>query len=222
MSVTGKRGVGIPTILLHDAEGGLITIELKNGCTYRGILDESEDNMNCTMKVCLLFIVNCSIVNLLYLKQDCVKVSPDGKESNIEVAYIRGSQITFLILPDTLKRAPFFNRIKMWRKFRGHAIYGANTAMIEAMGGRGGGRGGRGGGRGVFPSRGGGRGGGRFEVGGGRFGDGGRGGGSFPTPYGSGGGYQSSGGYNNGSSGGGYQQQDPRGGYGGPPTSSYR
>ena len=51
MSVSGKRGVGIPVILLHDAEGGIVTIELKNGFVYRGILDEAQDNMNCTMKV---------------------------------------------------------------------------------------------------------------------------------------------------------------------------
>lgn len=51
MSVTGKRGVGIPIILLHDAEGGTITVELKNGCLYRGILEEAQDNMNCTIKV---------------------------------------------------------------------------------------------------------------------------------------------------------------------------
>jgi small nuclear ribonucleoprotein D3 len=51
VSVTGKRGVGIPIILLHDAEGGLVTVELKNGCTYRGTLDEAQDNMNMTMKV---------------------------------------------------------------------------------------------------------------------------------------------------------------------------
>ena len=31
MAVTGKRGVGIPTILLHDGEGTLVTVELKSG-----------------------------------------------------------------------------------------------------------------------------------------------------------------------------------------------
>lgn len=51
MSVTGKKGIGIPVILLHDAEGALITIELKNGSIYRGMLDEAQDNMNCTLKV---------------------------------------------------------------------------------------------------------------------------------------------------------------------------
>eukprot|EP01032_Pedospumella_encystans_P023952 gene23952-27105_t len=77
--------------------------------------------------------------------KECTKISPEGVESRIEVAYIRGSQINFVILPDALQKAPFFNRIKLWRKFSGHAVYGANTAMIEALGGRGGGRGGRGG-----------------------------------------------------------------------------
>lgn len=51
MSVSGKRGVGIPIVMLHDAEGGIITVELKTGETYRGTLDEAADNMNFTMKV---------------------------------------------------------------------------------------------------------------------------------------------------------------------------
>ena len=51
MSVSGKRGVGIPIILLHDAEGGIVTVELKNGYIYRGLLEEAQDNMNLTMKV---------------------------------------------------------------------------------------------------------------------------------------------------------------------------
>jgi hypothetical protein len=51
MSVTGKCGVGIPIILLHDAEGAIVTVELKNGEMYRGYLDEAEDNMNCVLKV---------------------------------------------------------------------------------------------------------------------------------------------------------------------------
>jgi small nuclear ribonucleoprotein D3 len=51
VSVTGKRGAGIPIVLLHDATGGIITIELKNGCTYRGRLEDAQDNMNCLLKV---------------------------------------------------------------------------------------------------------------------------------------------------------------------------
>ena len=37
--------------LLHDAEGGIITIEMKDGSTYRGMLEDAQDNMNLTMKV---------------------------------------------------------------------------------------------------------------------------------------------------------------------------
>lgn len=69
MSVTGKRGIGIPVILLHgsirfllkfycdihlfvvDAEGAVVSIELKNGAVYRGILTDTQDNMNCTITV---------------------------------------------------------------------------------------------------------------------------------------------------------------------------
>lgn len=29
-----------------------------------------------------------------------------------------------------LQKAPFFNRIKLFRKFKGHAVYGANTLPI--------------------------------------------------------------------------------------------
>lgn len=61
MSVSGKRGVGIPVILLHDAEGGVITIEMKNGSIVRGLLEESQDNMNCTLKVFLSEVV-CFVI----------------------------------------------------------------------------------------------------------------------------------------------------------------
>lgn len=115
MSVSGKRGVGIPIILLHDAEGGIVTIELKSGDTYRGFLEEAQDNMNCTMK-------------------DCIKVSAAGQESRVQIAYIRGSQINFIVLPDMLQKAPFFNRIKLWRKNKGHVNMGV-TSRVGQLGG---------------------------------------------------------------------------------------
>ena len=36
----------------------------------------------------------------------------DGRVSNLEHAYIRGSKIRFLILPDMLKNAPMFKRVE--------------------------------------------------------------------------------------------------------------
>jgi hypothetical protein len=147
-------------------------------------------------------------------------LSPEGVESRIELAYIRGSQINFVILPDALQKAPFFNRIKMWRKFSGHAVYGANTAMIEAIGGRGGGRGGRGG-RGGPPM--GGRGfGGRDSGRGGGFGGGPpagmppQGGGAYGG--GAPGGYPpATGGYNAGGQQGMYSGPPPGRGFAPPP-----
>jgi small nuclear ribonucleoprotein D3 len=107
VSVSGKRGVGIPVILLHDAEGGIVTVELKNGDTYRGFLDEAQDNMNCTMKVWFkLYWCVDNLTFLVFICQDCTKVSATtGKESHVQIAYIRGSQITFIILPDMLQKA---------------------------------------------------------------------------------------------------------------------
>ena len=69
MSVTGKRGVGIPLILLHDAEGGIVTVELKNGCIYRGLLDEAQDNMNCTLKVRNNWNVNFTVLSKFHISK---------------------------------------------------------------------------------------------------------------------------------------------------------
>ncbi|CEG49838.1 40s ribosomal protein s16 [Plasmopara halstedii] len=111
MAVTGKRGVGIPTILLHDGEGTIVSIEMKTGETYRGLLDETEDNMNCVMK-------------------EAVRTDINGNTSHVEQVYLRGSQILFIVFPDiyplqlysthcTLKHAPMFKRVKMWKKHKG-------------------------------------------------------------------------------------------------------
>ena len=62
-----------------------------------------------------------------------------------------------------LQKAPFFNRIKLWRKFKGHAIFGQGLLKAQAQEMHPGGRGppplsGRrlepGGGRGNMPMRG--------------------------------------------------------------------
>eukprot|EP00033_Pygsuia_biforma_P000331 GCRY01000404.1.p1 GENE.GCRY01000404.1~~GCRY01000404.1.p1 ORF type:complete len:131 (+),score=9.84 GCRY01000404.1:41-394(+) len=84
-------GVGVPIKLIQEAQGLVVTIELKTGELYRGTLVESEDNMNCQM----------SNVTL---------TARDGRVTNLEQGYIRGSHIRFFILPDMLKNAPMFRR----------------------------------------------------------------------------------------------------------------
>ena len=44
--IMSAKILGVPIKLLHEAEGHVVTVELKNGETYRGLLDEAEDTMN--------------------------------------------------------------------------------------------------------------------------------------------------------------------------------
>lgn len=95
--------IGVPLKLLHEAENHVVTIELKTDELYRGYLIDAEDTMNCRM--------------------DTVTVtSRDGKISVLEQVYIRGSQIRFVIVPDMLKNAPMFTRIKQTATGKGIAI----------------------------------------------------------------------------------------------------
>jgi len=86
------KGVGIPIKLLHEAEGHVVTVELKTGDTYRGDLVEAEDNWNCQMS-------------------GLTVTSKDGRVTQLENAYIRGSKIRYLIVPDMLMQAPMFKRV---------------------------------------------------------------------------------------------------------------
>jgi len=96
MSVIGKRGTGLPNILLHEGEAHVVTVELKNGNVYRGTLHQSEDNWN-----------------MLLTKAQLTKT--DGKIVEVEAVYIKGNQVRFVILPDMLKNAPMFDRVLAYK-----------------------------------------------------------------------------------------------------------
>lgn len=83
--------IGIPIKLIHEAEGHIVAIELKTGEVYRGKLEEAEDNMNLIMT-------------------GIVCTARDGSTHPLENAFIRGSHIRFIILPDMLKNAPMFRK----------------------------------------------------------------------------------------------------------------
>ncbi|KAK3255413.1 Small nuclear ribonucleoprotein SmD3b [Cymbomonas tetramitiformis] len=119
-----SKGIGIPIKLLHEAEGHTVTVELKTGETYRGQLLESEDNWNLQM-------------------QGITYTAKDGKVSQLEHIFLRGSKIRFLIIPDMLKNAPMFKRIDPKTKGRGGVIQTGRGA--GRGGGKGGGKGGKGG-----------------------------------------------------------------------------
>ena len=92
MSVVGNNRVGIPIVVLHDAEGAVVEVETKNGELIRGLLFEAEDQMN-------LYVKNCVITD-----------GKTGVKRKSNQVYIRGCEIVFIVLPDMLKHAPMFNR----------------------------------------------------------------------------------------------------------------
>lgn len=90
--MASTKGIGIPVKLLHEAEGHILTIELRTGETYRGELHEAEDNWNCQLR-------------------NVTSTAKDGRISHLENIFVRGSQMRWVILPDMLKQAPMFKRI---------------------------------------------------------------------------------------------------------------
>eukprot|EP01100_Stratorugosa_tubuloviscum_P008561 TRINITY_DN356_c0_g2_i1.p1 TRINITY_DN356_c0_g2~~TRINITY_DN356_c0_g2_i1.p1 ORF type:complete len:119 (-),score=55.58 TRINITY_DN356_c0_g2_i1:214-570(-) len=112
--------IGVPIKVLHEAEHHIITVELKNGEVYRGQLQEAEDNMNCQ-------ITNVTLTGR------------DGRVSNLENVYIRGSQIRFIILPDMLKNAPMFIPFDPNKMGRGRGMgFGRGRAtVLRRVAGRG-------------------------------------------------------------------------------------
>ena len=87
------KNMSVPLKLLHEGEGHSVTIELKNGEIYRGLLQDSEECMNCQLS-------------------SVTMTARDGRVSKLELVYLRGSQIKLFILPDLLKNAPMFKKIQ--------------------------------------------------------------------------------------------------------------
>ncbi|KAF8928403.1 small nuclear ribonucleoprotein Sm D3 [Linnemannia elongata] len=118
--------IGVPIKLLHEAQGHIITIELKTGSVYRGTLFEAEDNMNVQLK-------------------DITMTARDGRLTQLDQVYIRGSHIRFFIVPDMLKNAPMFKQ-QGAASMKGKGIgLGRGKATVARAQARGGGRGGFGG-----------------------------------------------------------------------------
>eukprot|EP00917_Polyrhabdina_sp_WS-2016_P006641 GHVP01014785.1.p1 GENE.GHVP01014785.1~~GHVP01014785.1.p1 ORF type:complete len:123 (+),score=19.64 GHVP01014785.1:27-395(+) len=102
--------VGIPVKLLHEGLGHTITMEVKTGETYRGFLANVEDNMN-------VMIESVSVTDR------------DGRATNLEQVYIRGSQIRMVIFPDMLRHAPMFKLAQGKTKTRGLGLGGQRRAI---------------------------------------------------------------------------------------------
>ncbi|GMN34775.1 hypothetical protein TIFTF001_004902 [Ficus carica] len=108
-----SRSLGIPVKLLHEAAGHVVTVELKSGELYRGSMVECEDNWNCQLE------------NITY-------TAKDGKISQLEHVFIRGSKVRFMVIPDMLKNAPMFKRLDARIKGKGASL-GVGRGRAVAM-----------------------------------------------------------------------------------------
>lgn len=89
--------IGVPIKLLYEAEGMKITVEMKNGEIYRGLLLGAEDTMNVSLS-------------------DVLRTARNGQISKLPNVYLRGSSIRFIALPDLLKSAPIFQKVKTQKR----------------------------------------------------------------------------------------------------------
>ena len=105
--------IGVPIKVLHEAEGHIVTLETVSGEVYRGKLLEAEDNMN------------CQLIQI-------TMTARDGRVSQLEQVFIRGSKIRFVILPDMLKNAPMFKKMMASQKSSG--VGRGKSALLKAQG----------------------------------------------------------------------------------------
>ncbi|XP_073313228.1 small nuclear ribonucleoprotein SmD3b-like isoform X1 [Primulina huaijiensis] len=159
-----SRSLGIPVKLLHEASGHIVTVELKSGELYRGSMVECEDNWNCQLEnitytakepTKILASTNLHdqydyVLRCKFIKKKLVIpiLNNDGKVSQLEHVFIRGSKVRFMVIPDMLKNAPMFKRLEARIKGKGSAL-GVGRGRAVAMRARA-----QAAGRGAVPGRG--------------------------------------------------------------------
>lgn len=83
----------MPALLLHEGEGLTLTVETKDGTLYRGRAEVTEDNMNVSLREVTAFL-------------------PTGGQQKMDRVFIRGPRIVFVVFPEILTKAPFFERVR--------------------------------------------------------------------------------------------------------------
>jgi small nuclear ribonucleoprotein D3 len=104
-----NTGLGVPVKLLHESLGHIITVELKTGQLYRGKLAEgmtiSFNSFLFEVKRVFEFLAED---NLNISLKDITVTGRDGRVSQLDQVYIRGSMVRFFIVPDMLQNAPMY------------------------------------------------------------------------------------------------------------------
>ena len=105
-----EKEMGVPLTMFHEAEGHVVTVELKSGDIYRGRLSEAEDTMNCQLK-------------------EVTMTAKDGRSVRMEEVFIRGGNVKFIVLPDLLRNAPILKKVATLKRK-------TDEANAEATGGK--------------------------------------------------------------------------------------
>ena len=66
MSVRGNKNIGVPTVLLHEGEGLVLTVETQSGHADRGTCVTTEDNMNLSLKDVTVFIRGSQLLMVVF------------------------------------------------------------------------------------------------------------------------------------------------------------
>lgn len=85
-----------------------VTVEMKNGETYRGLLLSAEETMN----MCL---------------SDVIRTARNGQVSKLPNVYLRGGSVRLVALPDLLLNAPVFKKVAAMKKKADNARGGSGT-----------------------------------------------------------------------------------------------
>ena len=82
----------IPIILLREAVGHVVVVELNSKDEYRGVLKSVEESMNVTLN-------------------KVTHTNRVGQKSTLEEVYLRGSAIRLFVLPEMLVNAPVLRNV---------------------------------------------------------------------------------------------------------------
>ncbi|KAI3633375.1 hypothetical protein MIR68_008322 [Amoeboaphelidium protococcarum] len=103
--------VSVPIKLLHECIGHIVTVELNSGEIYRGLLHDAEDSMNIQLVAAPPSSQSAQTPPKEPSIDGVLLTHRDGKKEIIEHAFIRGSNVRYIIAPDMLRASPIFDNI---------------------------------------------------------------------------------------------------------------
>jgi len=89
--------VSVPIKLLFEGIHNTVTVEMKNGESYRGDLTAAEENMNMQMS-------------------GVIHTSKNGQKKKLEHVYLRGTNVKLVIFPSMLREATIFRKVEEAKK----------------------------------------------------------------------------------------------------------